>query len=238
MSRSDNAPVLVLMDIDGTMIRWHRGISQKIVRHVLEEGLGVHVPPEFHADLGGKTDFQIIGECCVKLGVHRTVLQERRAEILQEITAITTAFAQKENMIAMNGVHELMQACQAEGYTLGLLTGNIRATAFAKLQPNAFDRYFADGAFGDDHEDRIQLPPIALARFNAVKSQYTFERMVIIGDTDNDIRCAKPYGIPVITVATGSMTREELEVHSPSAVLDSLADTDNVLGLIRNFCLS
>jgi phosphoglycolate phosphatase len=234
-----SAPVLILMDIDGTMMRWHRGISQKIVRYVLEEGLQLSVPDDFHAQLGGKTDFQIIGESCETLGVDRSLVVSKRSAILTAITDITTSFAQRENMIAMQGVDELMQACLQEGYALGLLTGNIRATAFAKLLPTGFSHYFAEGSFGDDHEDRVELPPIALERFNAVRTSDTphaFAQTLIIGDTDNDVRCAKAHGMPVITVATGSMTRSELEAYEPDAVLDSLADTPTIMAIIRKLC--
>ncbi len=231
--------ILILMDIDGTMMRWHRGISQKIVRYVLEEGLQLTVPNDFHAQLGCKTDFQIIGESCEKLGVERSIIHHRRDAILHAITAITESFASPENMIAMQGVHELMQSCEEAGYTLGLLTGNIRATAFAKLAPAGYAQYFQEGAFGDDNEDRLALPPIALERFNAIHSNqqfFEFSHTVIIGDTDNDVRCAKAHGMPVITVATGSMTLDELEVFQPDAVLDSLVDTQGIMALIRKLC--
>ncbi|MAB28166.1 MAG: hypothetical protein CMJ53_02620, partial [Planctomycetaceae bacterium] len=54
-------------------------------------------------------------------------------------------------------------------------------------------------------------------------------KAIVIGDTANDVDCAKHNGCSVIAVATGRTSREELENANPDLVLDSLEDTEAVM---------
>jgi phosphoglycolate phosphatase-like HAD superfamily hydrolase len=47
---------------------------------------------------------------------------------------------------------------------------------------------------------------------------------VIIGDTPLDIIAAQASGIPVIAVATGIYSADELAQHKPNAVIDNYND--------------
>jgi beta-phosphoglucomutase-like phosphatase (HAD superfamily) len=98
----------------------------------------------------------------------------------------------------------------------------------------AFDR-FVVGAFGSDHEDRSQLPPVALARAQALLGRaLAGDRLVIIGDTPADVHCGRGVGARAIAVATGGYTVEELDAHAPAATFADLRDTARVLEAIRD----
>ena len=52
----------------------------------------------------------------------------------------------------------------------------------------------------------------------------------MIGDTPNDIACARHFGARVLAVATGRMhSAEELLVHEPDALLPDLLDAELVM---------
>jgi phosphoglycolate phosphatase-like HAD superfamily hydrolase len=52
----------------------------------------------------------------------------------------------------------------------------------------------------------------------------------VIGDTPNDIACARHFGARVLAVATGRMhSAAELQAHEPDALLPNLLDVNLLL---------
>jgi phosphoglycolate phosphatase-like HAD superfamily hydrolase len=56
--------------------------------------------------------------------------------------------------------------------------------------------------------------------------------IVIVGDTPNDIACARAVGARAVAVATGPFGVDELRAHAPDAVLPDLTDTGAALTAI------
>jgi phosphoglycolate phosphatase-like HAD superfamily hydrolase len=50
------------------------------------------------------------------------------------------------------------------------------------------------------------------------------KNIVIIGDTEHDIRCGDGIGAFSVGVCTGHFTRADLECHLPDVLLDNLSD--------------
>jgi phosphoglycolate phosphatase-like HAD superfamily hydrolase len=116
---------------------------------------------------------------------------------------------------------------------LGLLTGNLRETAYLKLRLGGIDKYFPFGAFGSDHADRYQLPSIALSRaYEFTGYRYDGSQVVIIGDTEHDIGCGRGISALSVAVCTGRYGREELSAFDPDFLLDDLKDTDAVMAIL------
>jgi len=56
------------------------------------------------------------------------------------------------------------------------------------------------------------------------------EQFIVIGDTPNDIACARHFGARVVAVATGRIhSAEDLLEHKPDALLPDLLDTESVI---------
>ncbi len=117
------------------------------------------------------------------------------------------------------------------GVLLGLLTGNLESTAFAKLRVFGLDRYFSFGAFGSDDRDRLKLPPIAVQRAEELTGAAVGlgPHVVIIGDTQRDVICARAWGATAVGVATGNTTEAELRDAGAHLVFDDLSDTSTVI---------
>jgi phosphoglycolate phosphatase-like HAD superfamily hydrolase len=107
---------------------------------------------------------------------------------------------------------------QPGAYRPSLLTGNFEPIARLKLERAGIGGYFpvGQGAFGNDAEARAELPPIARRRAGG----WPAERTVIIGDTPEDIACARADGAFVIAVATGPFEAPDLA--AADAVVDGL----------------
>jgi len=123
----------------------------------------------------------------------------------------------------------LQDAATNSDITLGLLTGNLERGAKLKLEHYDLWRFFAFGAFADDHHDRNELGAFALARAReATGIDFAAALVDVIGDTGHDIACGKAFGARTIAVATGSWSRERLEEHQPDFLFDDLANVDEV----------
>jgi phosphoglycolate phosphatase len=212
----------VLFDIDGTLID-PGGAGRRSVTQAFNTVLSIS--DAFAAiTMDGKTDIQIIKE---GLCVHGLPAGERIIfSIVSEYVKNLKQEMKKKTKHLMPGVHELLNALQkTDGCWLGLLTGNIQQGARIKLGAFNLNGYFPVGAFGDDHEDRNMLLPVAIQKLNTAKGiGIDFSDCIIVGDTPLDVQCAKPYGATSIAVATGPQGYDELLQTDADYVLKDLSD--------------
>lgn len=234
---------LLLFDIDGTLISVQRQAARQLVRNVLAEALQIDVSPTFTWVLGGKTDFQIFQEIAHHFALPPEYVEERRELVIKTLIDHTLALSSVDFVERLEGTLELLQVLAGrDDVVLGVLTGNIRQTAYLKLQPHGFDAYFPFGAFGCDNMQRAALPPVALERANVFLGEqrgealsepvFTPENTVIIGDTLNDIHCARAHNIPVLAVATGSVAFEDLHAHNPNYIVRDFAHTQQIVNIL------
>jgi phosphoglycolate phosphatase-like HAD superfamily hydrolase len=221
---------LLLFDIDNTLMN-SGGAGFKAMGRALEELFGVDdatrgVVPH------GKTDPLILREI---FHAHELAVGRESAAI-RELAELYESELIEEMPIAparlMPGVREVLDALEGINETvLGLLTGNFEPTARIKLERFGLNRYFQFGAFGSDHEDRIELPPVAVERAEALNDgPIGLGRHVhIIGDTPRDVDCALANGATAVGVATGENTVEELRDSGAHLVFEDFADTETVV---------
>jgi len=127
-------------------------------------------------------------------------------------------------------ITELLQKLYDKGYILGLITGNTRIIAFAKLKKAGIDKFFSIGGFGDDSQNREELIKLALNRAKEKYFQFDDKKVFVIGDTPKDISAAKKFHLQTIGVATGIYSKQNLS--DADFVLDNLQDTEKVLSII------
>jgi phosphoglycolate phosphatase-like HAD superfamily hydrolase len=219
---------LVLFDIDGTIL-WTDGAGRRAVFRALEEHFG-HGGPDDHR-FDGKTDPQIVRELMRHAGIADREIDARIDEVLERYFALLEAeladIEQRDHVFP--GVRELLDALEARGdVVLGLLTGNIRPGAYAKLAAVGIaPERFVVGAFGSDHHDRPELPDIARRRAEEVLGHpVRGGDVVVIGDTPADVACGIGIGARAIGVATGRYSVEELRACAPAAVFVDLREPD------------
>jgi phosphoglycolate phosphatase-like HAD superfamily hydrolase len=128
------------------------------------------------------------------------------------------------------GVVPLLErlSCRQDAY-LGLATGNFRRSALQKLEHYGIARYFLDGGFADEAEDRAHLVRAAARRLlDHPDVPPGAHRVVVLGDTPYDIDAARANGFVAVGVATGGSSAADLERAGADHVFDDLADTDAV----------
>jgi phosphoglycolate phosphatase-like HAD superfamily hydrolase len=111
------------------------------------------------------------------------------------------------------------------GRPVGLLTGNVRAGADAKLGWFGLRTRFAFGGFGDERRCRNDVARDALAAARtAVGAELDPRSVWVLGDTPLDIACARAIGARVVAVATGQHTLADLAADRPDKLYPTLAD--------------
>lgn len=185
--------------------------------------------------IAGRTDRAIVTDGMRRIDVDPTdeaIAALRDAYIDHLRVEITRPSAHPSGVLP--GVWALLDALDARaGVVTALLTGNFQQGAAVKLGHFNMWARFRFGAFGDDHLGRRDLVPVARARASdAGYPDLPADRIVIIGDTPNDVDCAKAHGAYAIAVATGLYDRAALEATGADLVVDTLEglDLDRVLG--------
>ncbi len=225
---------LVLFDIDGTILLTD-GAGKRAIQRALEEVFGGAGPADHRFD--GKTDPQIVRELMRLTGhsdehidARMALLLDRYVEYLREELS-----AGADGVTVMPGIPALLDVLRVrDDVILGLLTGNLRDGAYAKLGAAGIDPLqFRVGAYGSDHETRAELPAVAQRRaLEELGLDISGADVVVIGDTPADIQCGRGIGARAIGVATGHYTVEDLQQHHPVAVFVDLSSTHEVVNAI------
>ena len=228
--------VLVLFDIDGTLLLAH-GAGRRAVHRAMMDVFGVTGPEQHPFD--GKTDPQIVRELGTLAGVSEALIAERMTPALDQYYGYLEAdiTGAPHGVELLPGVHDLLDALEArDDVMLGLLTGNIESGASLKLRAvNIAPERFIVGAYGSDAAVRPALPAIAQARAaKRLGAHLPGSRIVIVGDTPHDLTCGNEIGARAIGVETGRFRAAELHPHNPLAVFADLRDTAAVVAAITS----
>jgi len=216
--------LLILWDIDGTILQ-SGGAGMKALRTALEAVFGKSGSLD-GIEFAGRTDPWIMRQIFSRFGIEAT--QENLASYVDGyIAALPGSLAASSARILPGVLEILARATEQPGVAQGLLTGNIRRGAQAKLGFHGLWRHFPIGAFGDDSEARNELGPHALRRARGHWGvDFPPERVWVVGDTPHDILCARAFGARVLAVATGASNASALAALGPDAVLEHLGDTE------------
>jgi phosphoglycolate phosphatase len=235
MKQSASSLRVLLWDLDGTLVRGRRsGAFKDYTVPMLETVFGT-AGCLHDLIVNGMTDLQIVEEALRTEGITREHINLRRDELLtcymDEMKRATGNGLQ--TLEAMPGAREVLKAVNEHPrYASALLTGNIEPAAHLKVELTGLDGFFPlPGAFGNESFDRRDLPAIAAQRINEhLGAELQPEQFIVIGDTPNDIACARHFGARVLAVATGRVhSAEDLAACEPDALLPGLLDAELVM---------
>jgi phosphoglycolate phosphatase-like HAD superfamily hydrolase len=226
---------ILLWDIDGTLIHSTRpGGYKEYTIPVLEEVFGTSGRlKDLH--VSGMTDLQIVFEALNDAGISQEqilgraeLLVSRLTEEARRVTGNGVKFFE-----LLPGVREALEALTAHPrYSSALVTGNIKPMAELKMELVGLAQFFTlPGAFGEESHNRRDLPARAAERIRKhLQIDLAPEQFIVIGDTPNDIDCARHFGARAVAVGTGRFySREEILACNPDALLPDLVDTRLVL---------
>ena len=210
----------ILFDIDGTLLRCG-GAGLAAIGQVMGELFGVKQLGK--VPVHGRTDEAILNDLFAQSSL---VFDDHRDEFNQKYWAKLTETLGESPSYLLPGVSVLLeQLALREDVAMGVLTGNAERAAAVKLRHFNLEHFFKFGGFGDFHSDRNDVARIALASARSfLGDRFDASRLWVIGDTVNDIVCARAINAKVIAVETGGASMSELEAAAPDSVLPSLKD--------------
>jgi phosphoglycolate phosphatase len=212
---------IILFDLDGTLTDPKEGIT-KAFAYALKETKQLEVPLEELTKCIGpplKTSFM-------------TFFDYTEEECEAGIRGYRTYFEDKgwHQNILFDGIEEILKKLKANGKTLFVATS--KATVYAEkiiahfgLMPY-FTAVVGSNMDGTrTHKDEVIQE--VLNRLEGIKP----EDVLMIGDREHDVLGAKKLGVPVIGVTFGYGSREELEKAGATAIVESMSELSEVLGV-------
>lgn len=210
---TDLSGILVLWDIDGTLVT-HAPAARDRHAYAVSTVLGREIE-RLPAGIG-KTDRQII----VELFADHLPTEDEIEQAITVIDAVTAEDMLTSPSTALDGTRETLLHLTDIGAEHSVLTGNTPRRARLKLESAGLAEHidFDSGFYGHVHSTRMELVADAAERLSLQPGV----RPVIIGDTPLDILAGHASGIPVIAVATGIYSMDDLRDHRPHAVVKDL----------------
>lgn len=216
---------MILWDIDHTLIDT-RGVGRELSAEAFEQATGM--PMTEQARIDGITERVIFRETGRLHG-----LTTDGADFHRFAEALTAAHVARAAELRERG-HALPGAASALDVLAGLpgvrqtvVTGNVRGVAEIKLQTFGLDRHIEWdlGAYGEDADERADVVRMALRRASQrLGHDVSPAAALLLGDTPADVQAALEVGVPVIAVASGRSSEEELREAGATWVLPDLTD--------------
>ena len=186
------------------------------------------------------TDRAIALEALALAGVpHPRTQVDAFQRLLAQLAPGVTDLVREQGRV-LPGAAEAIRALAAGPWDGGplvqsVLTGNMRVMAQVKLGALGLDRDLdlRVGAYGDAHEIRADLVPLARASATAAYgADFSGAATVLVGDTPLDVEAAQMAGARAVAVASGEFSVADLTASGADAVLPDLTDTAAVLAAI------
>ncbi len=222
---------VVLFDIDGTLISG--GPAKDAFCEAMLETFGTTGAVD-EVSFAGKTDPQIVRELLASVRYDSARIESSLPDLFRRYLEKLEAHLLDRPVDVLPGVPELLAALsEMEDIGVALLTGNIVGGAELKLRSAALWGHFELGSYGSDHEERDELPAIALERARrAWRETIEASDAIVVGDTPRDVSCGQREGTRTLAVATGYFSFDQLTKTGADHVLEDLSATDEVLALL------
>lgn len=215
---------LFLFDLDGTLVSTG-GAGMRALSKTFSDLYGV-ADAASRISPSGKTDPAILRELA-RLFLGRDL----DAAELERVSNAYLAHLEREMAAPvakgpLAGVVDLVRHLSGHpDAVLSLGTGNLEPGARIKLAPFDLNRFFPDGGFGSDSEDRADLLRFGHRRAERRAGQpISPERVFVIGDTVLDVAAAQRAGFRAVAVASGGSTFEALAATAPDHLMRSLSE--------------
>jgi phosphoglycolate phosphatase-like HAD superfamily hydrolase len=211
-----------LFDIDGTLLNTHDGVHYNSFHTALREVYGCEGRID-DVPVHGNTDIGILRAALARHCSLRT--GEFEARLPQALNMMCAEVERNADRILPElcpAIADLLASLHAEGKLLGVVTGNLERIGWSKLEKAGIRKYFDFGSFSDTREKREDIFRNGVEQARRLRGPET--SICFVGDTPADIRAAASLGLPVIAVATGIYSREQLLEHAPPLCVGTVAE--------------
>jgi len=219
-----NAPRLVLIDVDGTLVDSVPDLAYCVDQTMLQLNLPVRGEDAVRHWVGNGV------EKLVKRALVNDLEGEPDANLFEK--ALPIFWQLYENNICVrsrlyNGVIEGLDYLKAQGYRLGCVTNKARSFTIPLLEQIGIKSYFELSVCGDDtaRKKPDPLPLLTAAEQMKIKP----EQSLMLGDSKSDVQAARAAGFQIICLSYGYNHGEDIRSYGPDAVIDSMAELKRFL---------
>ena len=211
---------IILFDIDGVLIN-DQGLGKKcFIESMMHFNQYWQINSDYIFD--GKTDYQIVSDL-IKMN-KSNIAEDYIKKVLEQYYALVKKYITNFDIAALPGTLSLITYLHKKKYTIGVLSGNMAQVGSLKLKHCGFDTNIIEiFSFGDLAPDRNHLYTNAIT-FLKTKKIISLKRnkILIVGDTPIDIKCAKNSKLKIVAVATGCYSVDQLTKFKPDWILPDL----------------
>lgn len=207
----------ILFDIDGTLLRT-RGAGRSAIDIALQDMFGIVNTTK--VPLAGRTDYAILSDIFQANGIDFSEHYESFSTHYHKQLELTLQEIEGD---VLPGVKELLEQLKEVEFPLGIITGNGRTPAWAKLKRFGLESYFNFGGYGDSSPNRNDVAAQAIeAASQALKNDFQIHHCWVVGDTPADVECAKSVGAKSIAVLTGGFDHNDFVDYSADEIVNDL----------------
>lgn len=211
MKRWDEFDVY-LFDIDGTLLNCRDAVHYFAFCDALTRTAG----RELNLDgvtTHGNTDVGILRDAFARGGVPEAQWRPQLAQLRSGMADFVEGRVAEFQIEPVPYVEDALQHLASRHARLGVATGNLRRIGEAKLATAGLLHYFSFGGYSDLVETRRDVFQAALADARELAGDTA--AVCVVGDTPLDVQAAEACGLPIIAVATGIFSLDELRRHQP-----------------------
>lgn len=221
LPRAWDAFEVYLFDIDGTLLHCADAVHYFAFCDVLSRAAGRPVTLD-GVVAHGNTDVGIMRDAMTLAGVNPQQWRPDLERMKESMCAYVQAREKGLCAGALPRVREVLEYLRERGARLGVATGNLAAIGKLKLGRAGLLNMFDFGGWSDEWECRTDVFKAALAQARCIAGSAA--AICLVGDTPADISAAHENGVPVIAVATGIYTFEELVEAGAELCANSLGE--------------
>ncbi|MFD6417028.1 HAD hydrolase-like protein [Streptomyces sp. NPDC060194] len=232
-----SGPVLVLWDIDRTLL-YVGDIDRQVYRETFYQVTGRTAESLPKRGTGTTMPLAILS-MLVENGFSEDeadALLPAMVDLLPQVQRRHIDDIRRDGVLLPGAVAALSAVRDDPRFLPTVVTGNLKPNALLKLAAFDLTRYVHPdiGGYASDDMYRPSLVGIAQKRAEALtRRSFGRSKTVIIGDSLEDVLTGRKGGAPVIAVASGTTSADELAAAGADLVLEDLTDPRRVVESIR-----
>jgi len=210
-----------LFDIDGTLANTRGGVHYHSFHTALREVYGCDGRID-SVPVHGNTDVGILRAALEYHGCLPADFEQRLPQAFATMCAEVDRNAERLDVELCPAIAELLAELHRRGKLIGVVTGNLESIGWHKLERGGVRHFFDFGSFSGERETREEIfrRGIELAR----QRRGPATTVCFIGDTPSDVQAAAKLGMPVIAVATGIYSQQELANEAPTLCVSTCSE--------------
>lgn len=217
-------PEMILIDVDGTLVDSVPDLAYCVDEMMKQLGMPTHGEAKVRNWVGNGverlTRRALIGQLD---GEPDDALFDKAYPIFLELYAANTS----KRSCLYPGVREGLDYLQAQGYKLGCVTNKAAQFTIPLLKDLGVHDYFANIVCGDTLPEKKPHPMPLLHSAEALG--VTPEQSLMLGDSVSDVKAARAAGFQIICMSYGYNHGMDIRDSNPDAVIDSMAELQDLL---------